>query len=91
MNPEELKRRGEHARQLLDDPLLNETIELIEKDIIEAWIACPIRDTEGQRLLLQEIRQARKLKGVLTGVMETGKYEAYQQSLKDKALNFIRR
>jgi hypothetical protein len=87
MSPEETIKRAERARQLLEDPLMTEAFSIIEKDITEMWVNCPERDIEGQRLLQMHIRNARKLKGILMGVMESGKLEQLRaQSLKENVL-----
>jgi hypothetical protein len=87
MSPEETIKRAERARQLLEDPLMVEAFSIIEKDITEMWVNCPERDIEGQRLLQMHIRNARKLKGILMGVMESGKLEQLRaSSLKDNVL-----
>ena len=92
MSPEEIKVRAAHAQRLLEDPLLKEAFEIIERDIYEMWVACPERDLEGQRLLQQHIRNARKLRDILRGAMESGKMLALQEkSLKDRAREFIRK
>ena len=92
MTPEEAQSRAIQAKRLLEDPLLKEAFEIIERDIIEMWILCPERDTEGQKLLQQHIRNARKLKGILQGAMESGKVAQFQrESLLDKTLSFVRK
>lgn len=72
MTPEELLQRSEAAKRLLDDPLVKETLAIMEKEIIEAFADCPVRDLEGMRMLQSELRRVRKFRGILLGVMESG-------------------
>lgn len=95
MTPEEELRRAEHARQLCEDPMVKETLDLMEKDILEAWIACPARDSEGRDWLWRQMVATRKFRDCLRGTMESGKIAAAQlkqkQTLKERTLNAIRR
>ena len=90
MTAEEAQRRGERAKRLLEDPMLVEAFKLLETDIIEMWVACPERDKEGQERLQRHIRDARKLKDILYGIMENGKFELSKKSLADKFINKLR-
>lgn len=47
--------RGEHAKRLLDDPLLKEALAEIKQAIVESWAALPVENTA----------QAEKLKHLL--------------------------
>ncbi len=75
MSPDELIRRGESARRLLNDPLFMEAMERIEKDVFEAWSRSAIRDKEGQHELLLMIQTARKFKAIFEDVLLTGELE----------------
>ena len=93
MTPEETVQRAEHARQILDDALVKEALDAIEREIIEQWEACPARDKEGRELLWQYYKHAKKFRGIFQGAIESGKVVQLraQQSLKDRALNVIGR
>lgn len=88
MTPEETLRRAGHAQQLLEDPLLIEALDTIEREIVEQWETCPARDKEGRELLWQYYKNAKKFRGILQGAVESGKVVTLraQQSLKDRAL-----
>ena len=73
MTPDELKVRGENAARILNDTLVVEALSQIERDIFEMWVICPERDIEGKNILQQHIRNARKFRDILRGVMESGK------------------
>jgi len=40
--------RGRHARELLDDPLLQEAFDAVAAKLIEAWRATPMMDTAAR-------------------------------------------
>lgn len=95
MTNEEKLQRATRAKILLEDALMQEAFSIIERDITEMWVNCPERDIEGQRFLQQHIRNARKLKAILQGIMESGKMVAFQESQKksvfEQAKNIFRR
>jgi hypothetical protein len=94
MSPEQELQRAEQARQVMETPLVRETLELMEREIVEAWIACPARDTEGRDWLWRQIVSTRKFKDTLRGVMESGKLAQARlkekQTLAERALNLVR-
>ena len=61
------------ATAVLDNVAFKEAMELLKTSVIEQWKACPIRDREGQLLLLQLARLADKFEGLLVGTVERGK------------------
>lgn len=76
MTPAEILARSEAAKRLLSDPLVVEAFQTIERDVMEAFYACPVRDTEGMRILQTDLRLARQFKGILQGAIERGKLTA---------------
>ncbi len=70
--------RAAKAQELLDNDLLNEALEAIEREILDQWVECPARDKEGKEALWQLIKTARKFRGVLQGYVQTGKLAADQ-------------
>lgn len=61
------------ARQLLDSEAYKNAHAGIKRKIIQQWEDCPVRDAEGQLLLLQLIKLAGMFEGMLTGAIEAGK------------------
>jgi len=55
MTPDEQIARGEHAKRLLNDPLLKEALAEIKQAIVDSWAALPVENTA----------QAEKLKHLL--------------------------
>lgn len=90
MTPDELKVRGENAARLLGDKLFSESLDSIEREIIEQWEACPVRDTEGREILWNYYKVAKKFRGILQGMVESGKMAAFhekeQKTFMDKVV-----
>jgi hypothetical protein len=60
-------RRGEQARQLLQNELYQEAVTQVRQAIIDKWISAPLRDREGQH----ELKIMLKLLGDVTGYIQT--------------------
>lgn len=45
----------------------------IKQQIVDQWKDCPIRDVEGQRLLLQLAKLAEKFDATLAGYIQSGR------------------
>lgn len=94
MTPDQILARAAQAKRILDDPLVIEALAAIERDVVEAFFACPTRDLEGMRILQTNLRLARQFKGILQGAMERGKLAVYelreQESFAQQALRKIR-
>lgn len=69
----EQQARGQTAMGLLENELLKEALDAIDKEVMEQWIACPARDKEGKEALWQLIKTSRKFRDLLTGYVNTGK------------------
>lgn len=89
MTPEEALRRANQARQVFEQPIVQETLDFMEKEIMEAWKACPIRDVEAREALWRMAVTTGKFRELLRGTMESGKMAADEirrkQSILDKA------
>jgi hypothetical protein len=70
--------RGQISSSLLENELLNEALDAIEKEVFDQWMQCPARDKEGKEALWQLAKTAQKFRGVLTGYIETGKLATAQ-------------
>lgn len=89
MTPEEALRRATQARQVFEQPITLETLDFMEREVMEAWIACPVRDVDGREALWRMAVTTRKFRELLRGTMESGKMAADEiarkQSLADRA------
>ena len=64
--------RGERAAQLLQDELIVEALETIEREYTEQGKNSPVRDVEGREKLFLMVKTAKKFRAELESVMETG-------------------
>jgi hypothetical protein len=73
MTREEEFRRGERARRLLDDPLLQEAFASVESALREAWVAtADDAAAERERIWLM-LKLLGRVRGHLTAALETGR------------------
>jgi hypothetical protein len=85
MTPEEALRRSNQARQVFEQPIVQETLDFMEREILEQWIGCPVRDSEARERLWQMAVATRKFRELLRGTMDSGKLAAEQISRKKTA------
>lgn len=64
--------RGADARLVLENPAYQAAMQAIQQQVVTAWAECSVRDMEGQKLLLQLHKLAKKFEGMLSGMVETG-------------------
>lgn len=64
---------GVEARLVLDSPAFNEAFERMDATIMNALRKADMRDAEGQRLLLQQLKLVDRIKVTLRGMIEHGK------------------
>ena len=65
--------RGIDATAVINNEAFKEAMALLKTSVVQQWKECPIRDREGQLLLLQLARLADKFEGLLVGAVERGK------------------
>jgi len=78
--------RGQEAAQVLDNQAFQRAMASLKEEITRQWKACPVRDKEGQLLLLQLAKLTDKFEGILTGMVETGKF-AQRKLIDDELRN----
>ncbi len=86
--------RGIDARQVLDNPAYQSAMRTLQDEIVRQWKECPVRDAEGQLLLLQLAKLATKFETILSGMVETGRladFELERERSESKAKQFFRR
>lgn len=71
-------RRGEQARQLLQNEIYQDAIAQVRQAIIDKWISAPMRDIEGQHELKLMLKLLGDVTGYLQTTMETGKMAQIQ-------------
>jgi hypothetical protein len=83
MTNQQIAQKGFEASQVLDNPAYRAAMDALRTEVIEAWKKCPVRDKEGQVLLLQLAKLTDKFEGVLSGMVEGGKFAARQLELDE--------
>lgn len=73
MTEQETSNLGQLAAQVLDNAAFNQAMLYMRNDVTAQWKACPIRDREGQMLLLQAAKLVDKVESTLRGMLEAGK------------------
>ena len=75
--------RGKEAAMVLENAAYMAAMEQLRNQVIEAWKAAPVRDTEGQKLLLQLVKLTDKFEGILGGMIENGKMAHHRLDLNE--------
>lgn len=72
--------RGREAEALLDNPILKEIWEGIEKEATEALVACSMKpDAKDERdALIWHLKMVRKQRGAFMGMVEKGRFEQHK-------------
>lgn len=78
MSEHETAQHGIEAARVLDNPAFKQAMRAIKSGVIEQWKACPVRDREGQMLLLQLAKLTDKFEATLVGMIESGKFSQHQ-------------
>ena len=84
---EDKQRRGEQARRLLDDPLLNEALDALDADILAMWRK--ETDTENRERLHMAQLQLSRLRAWLGLVFNDG--QAAHRKIEEMRTGKIRR
>lgn len=78
MTDQQISDRGLEAAQVLGSRAYREAMDSMKAQIIQQWKDCPIRDAEGQILLLQLAKLCEKFDGILSGMVEEGKLASHK-------------
>lgn len=66
--------RGKEAQAVLDNAAFKAAMAGLKSSVQEQWKTCPIRDREGQVLLLQLAKLTDKFESLLVGMVQTGNF-----------------
>jgi hypothetical protein len=84
MTEQEEMWRGERARQLMNEPLIKEALEEIERAIIQNWEQCPAKDIELREKLWMMYGVSKKFRSYLQSTMESGELASLQLAEKKR-------
>jgi hypothetical protein len=73
MNEKQYVLRGREASAVLENEAFKAAISGLKSTVMDQWKNCPIRDHEGQVLLLQLAKLTDKFESILVGMIENGK------------------
>ncbi len=65
--------RAARAQRLLDDELLVEAFDTLDRDYLKAWRATAARDTDARERLWQAVQVVAKVRDHLASVVGSGK------------------
>ena len=69
MTPEERERR---AQSLINDPLLNESFDVLKEDLMNRWNHSGSTDLEARESIWLAIRLLERIEGHIRSIVETG-------------------
>ena len=90
MEPEEALRKAKAAERIFNDPIVKETLDMMDAEIMAAWKQCPIRDLEAREALWRMAVTTGKFRDLLRGTMESGKLALDQIRRKESAMDKVR-
>ena len=70
--------RGNEAAQVIENDAFKSAMQMLKDQVTEQWKACPVRDREGQLLLLQLAKLTDKFESLLIGMIENGKFAQHK-------------
>ena len=87
MTNSETAQLGNTAERLKDNPAYQSAMKAMHEQINLQWKNTPIRDKEGQTLILQLARCADIFESALTGLVESGKFAKHAIDLNQAREN----
>ena len=66
--------RGKEAQAVLDNEAFKAAMANLKSSVQAQWKECPIRDREGQVLLLQLAKLTDKFEAILGGMIQSGQF-----------------
>ncbi|ADD94288.1 hypothetical protein [uncultured Mediterranean phage uvMED] len=73
------RERAGQARQILDNPIYQEAITLVESRLIQAWQDTVVSQQEEREKIYQMLLAMRDIKSHIEGVLTTGKLAEMQE------------
>jgi hypothetical protein len=70
--------RGQQAKELLENPLLQDSLKAIRNKLDTEWKNSPLRDVEGREKIFFLVKALDELEAMLISEMETGKLASQQ-------------
>lgn len=83
MNDQQTAANGQAAAMVLENEAYKLAMKSLREQVIQQWKDCPVRDAEGQLLLLQLAKLSDKFESMLSGMVEAGKFAQNKIQLDD--------
>lgn len=77
-------RVGRNAAEVLENEAYLKAMASMKAQIVEQWKECPVRDVEGQRLLLQLAKLAEKFDSILAGYVQGSRLAQHRINLNNE-------
>ena len=74
MTDQQITVRMQQAQQVLNNEAYRAAMDGLKAQVVQQWKDCPVRDKEGALLLLQLAKLCDKFDGILSGMIEAGKF-----------------
>lgn len=84
MSEHQTVQTGKEASAVLENEAYKQAMKVLRDQVIQQWKECPVRDREGQLLLLQLAKITDKFEGILRGMIESAKFAQHQIDLNDE-------
>lgn len=92
MTEQQVTTRSHAAQEVLNNEAYKAAMEALKSSVVQQWKECPVRDKEGQLLLLQLAKLCDKFDGILSGMIEAGKFAQMKIDLdKEREENKVQR
>ena len=76
--------RATDAEAILNNPLVQEVLDSLEKDIVSAWENTPMRDVEAREKAWMYYLTVRKFRNTFINFIDTGRMASLQLETKRK-------
>jgi hypothetical protein len=70
--------RGQQAKDILENPLLQDSLKAIRNKLDTEWKNSPLRDVEGREKIFFLVKAIDELEAMLISELETGKLASEQ-------------
>lgn len=81
MNEQQISDRGVEAAKVLESQAYKDAMAMLRESVVSKWKSVSLRDAEGQRLTLQMMKLADTFEGLLSGMVEAGKFANHKLDL----------
>lgn len=74
--------RAKQAEQIVNDPLVIEILDALERKWLDAIVSSPVDDTEGREGAYRMLKSMQQFRGAFVSIMDDGKIAAAELERK---------